>query len=102
MAPRKAIPPRGGNPTPPAGNPNPSPPPVQHAVEVEDFDRDKDIKNLLKTLQPKAFTGEGSDVPKGLEEWIMSMEDYFALAGYNTLAKGIMGRAKLDGPAKLW
>ena len=102
MAPRKAIPPRGGNPTPPAGNPNPSPPPVYHAVEVEDFGGDKDIKNLLKTLQPKAFTGEGSDVPKGLKEWIMSMEDYFALAGYNTLAKGIMGRAKLDGPAKLW
>ena len=32
----------------------------------------------------------------------MSMEDYFALAGYNNLAQGIMGRAKLDGPAKLW
>ncbi len=30
------------------------------------------------------------------------MEDYFALAGYNSLAKGIMGRAKLEGPAKLW
>ena len=79
MAPRKAIPPRRGNPTPPAGNPNPSPPPVQHAVEVEDFGRDKDIKNLLKTLQPKAFAGEGSDVSKGLKEWIMSMEDYFSL-----------------------
>ena len=30
------------------------------------------------------------------------MEDYFALAGYNDVAQGIMGRAKLDGPAKLW
>ena len=30
------------------------------------------------------------------------MEDYFALAKYNNLAKGIMGRAKLEGPAKLW
>ena len=30
------------------------------------------------------------------------MEDYFALAEYNTLAQGIMGRAKLDGSAKLW
>ena len=48
MAPRKAIPPRGGNPTPPAGNPNPSPPPVYHAVEVEDFGRDKDIKKSPK------------------------------------------------------
>ena len=60
MPPRKAIPPRGGNPAPPAENPNPSPPPIQHVVEVEDFGRDKDIKNLLKTLQPKAFSGEGS------------------------------------------
>ena len=114
MASKRAFPPREESPTSPAGvsNPtpplsqqqaaNPPPPPVQQAVEVEDFGRDKDIKNLLKTLQPKAFTGEGSDVPKELEEWIMSMEDYFALAGYNSLAKGIMGRAKLEGPAKLW
>ncbi len=70
--------------------------------EKEEFGRDKDIKNLLKTLQPKAFTGEGSDVPKDLEEWIMSMDDYFSLASYNSVARGIMGRAKLDGPAKLW
>ena len=70
--------------------------------EGEDFGRDKDIKNLLKTLQPKVFTGEGSNVPKDLEEWIMSMDNYFDLAGYNTLARGIMGRAKLDGSAKLW
>ena len=30
------------------------------------------------------------------------MEDHFALAKYNNLAKGIMGREKLEGPAKLW
>ena len=30
------------------------------------------------------------------------MEDYFALAQYNPLAQGIMGKAKLDGSAKLW
>ncbi|MCO5597516.1 hypothetical protein L7F22_051594 [Adiantum nelumboides] len=70
--------------------------------EVEDFGRDKDIKNLLKTLQPTAFTGEGPDVLKDFEEWIMSMEDYFDLAKYITLAQGIMGGAKLKGPAKLW
>ena len=77
-------------------------PPVVEVKEKEDFGRDKDIKNLLKTLQPKAFTGEGADVPKVLEEWIMSMEDYFILAGYNNLAQGLMGRAKLEGSAKLW
>ena len=32
----------------------------------------------------------------------MSMEDYFALAEYNSIAQGILGRAKLGGPAKLW
>ena len=69
---------------------------------LEDFGKDKDMKNLLKTLQPKAFRGEGTNVPKTLEEWIMSMDDYFALAGYNATAKGIMGRAKLEGLAKLW
>ena len=69
---------------------------------MEDFGRDKDLKNLLKNLQPKAFTGEGSNIPKILEEWIMSMDDYFALAGYNAVAQGIMGRAKLEGSAKLW
>ena len=42
------------------------------------------------------------DIPKVLEEWIMSMDDYFALAEYNALAQGIMGRAKLEGSAKLW
>ena len=69
---------------------------------LEDFGKDKDMKNLLKTLQPKAFTGEGNNVPKILEEWIMSMDDYFALAGYNATAQGIMVRAKLEGLAKLW
>ena len=69
---------------------------------IEDFGRDKDLKNLLKNLQPKAFTGEGNNIPKILEEWIMSMDDYFTLAGYNAVAQGIMGRAKLEGSAKLW
>ena len=30
------------------------------------------------------------------------MDDYFALANYNSIAQGIMGRAKLEGSAKLW
>ena len=75
---------------------------AEKVKEKEDFGRDQDIKNLLKTLQPKTFSLEGPDVPKDLEEWIMSMEDYFDLAKYNALAQGIMGRAKLDGAAKLW
>ena len=61
---------------------------------IEDFGRDKNLKNLLKNLQPKSFTREGTNVPKILEEWIMSMDDYFALAGYNALAQGIIGRVK--------
>ena len=28
--------------------------------------------------------------------------DYFALENYNSIAQGIMGRAKLEGSAKLW
>ena len=69
----------------------------------EDFGRDQNLKTLPKSLQPRIFPGEGNNVPKILEEWIMSMEDYFALAKYNTVAQGIMGRAKLGGPpAKLW
>ena len=66
---------------------------------LKDFGKDKDMKNLLKTLRPKAFTREGTNVPKTLEEWIMSMDDYFALAGYNATAQGIMGKAKLEGLA---
>ena len=68
----------------------------------KDFGRDQNLKTPLKSLQPRMFTGEGNDVPKILEEWIMSMEDYFALAKYNFLAQGIMGRAKLGGSTKLW
>ena len=64
---------------------------------MEDFGRDKNLKSLLKNLQPKAFTGEGNNIPKILEKWIMSMDDYFALVGYNAVAQGIMGRAKLEG-----
>ena len=70
--------------------------------DLEDFGRDKDLKNLPKNLQPKAFTGEGTNVPKILEEWIMSMDDYFSLASYHATTQGIMGRAKLEGLAKLW
>ena len=71
-------------------------------VEKEYFGRDKDLKTLLKHLQPKVFKREGVDIPKILEEWIISMDDYFALANYNSIAQGIMGRAKLEGSAKLW
>ena len=35
---------------------------------IEGFGRDKDLKNLLKNLQPKAFTGEGNNIPKVLKE----------------------------------
>ena len=45
---------------------------------MEDFGRDKNLKTLLKSVQPKAFTGEGTDIPKILEEWIIAMDDYFA------------------------
>ena len=71
-------------------------------AEKEDFGRDKDLKTLLKHLQPKAFKGEGADIPKILEEWITSMDDYFSLANYNSIAQAIMGKAKLEGSAKLW
>ncbi|MCO5554362.1 hypothetical protein L7F22_007891 [Adiantum nelumboides] len=71
-------------------------------VLKEDFGRDKDLKNLLKIVQPEPFTGEDSDNASKSEEWIISMEDYFDLAEYNYVAKGIMGRAKIKGPAKIW
>ena len=69
---------------------------------MEDFGRDQTLKFFPKSLQPKVFTGEGVDIPCGLEERIISMEDYFALVGYNVVAQGIMGRAKLDVSAKMW
>ncbi|MCO5568856.1 hypothetical protein L7F22_022557 [Adiantum nelumboides] len=68
----------------------------------EDFGRDKDLKTLLRTVQHEPFTGEDSDNASKLEEWIISMEDYFALAEYNFFFKGIMGREKIKGPAKIW
>ncbi|MCO5610521.1 hypothetical protein L7F22_064760 [Adiantum nelumboides] len=71
-------------------------------VLKEDFERDKDLKTLLKTVQPEPFTGEDLDNASKLEEWIISMEDYFDLAEYNFVAKGIMGRAKIKGSAKIW
>ena len=46
---------------------------------AEDFGRDHNLKSLLKTLQPKAFSGVGKNVPNTLEEWIVEFEDYFAL-----------------------
>ena len=75
--------------------------PIEVAIK-ENFGRDRNLKTLLKNLQPKAFSGEGHNIPKILEEWIMTMDDYFALAEYNTVAQGIMARAKLEGSAKLW
>ena len=76
---------------------------VAHEDEpIIDFGGDKDMKHLLRSIQPKSFTGEGTDVPRALDEWITSMEDYFALAGYNELAKRVMARAKLEGGAKTW
>ena len=80
---------------------NPAAIPMEVA-EKEDFGRDRNLKTLLKNLQPKSFSGEGHNVPKILEEWIMTLEDYFALAEYNTVAQGIMARAKLEGSTKLW
>ncbi|MCO5601933.1 hypothetical protein L7F22_056059 [Adiantum nelumboides] len=47
-------------------------------------------------------SGEDSDNANKLEEWIISMEDYFDLAEYNYVIKGIMCRAKIKGPAKIW
>ena len=76
-------------------------PVVESSTLFEDFGRDQNLKTLLKSLQPKIFTGEGNDVPKILEEWIMFMEDYFALAKYNSVAQGVMGRETLGGSAKL-
>ena len=35
-----------------------------YVAEREDFGRDKDLKTLLKHLQPKAFKGEGTYIPK--------------------------------------
>ena len=83
------------------GNPNLAPDSVV-VPAIEDFGRDRNLKTLLKILQPKAFTGEGTNVSKFLEEWIMTMDDYFALAEYNPIAQVIMGRAKLEGSVKLW
>ncbi|MCO5562803.1 hypothetical protein L7F22_016435 [Adiantum nelumboides] len=71
-------------------------------VLKEDFGRDKDLKTLLKTVQPEPFTRKDLDNASKLEEWIISMEDYVDLGEYNFVAKGIMGRAKIKGPAKIW
>ena len=49
-------------------------------AEKEDFGSDRNLKTLLKNLQPKSFSGEGHNIPKILEEWIMTLDDYFALA----------------------
>ena len=71
-------------------------------MEAPNFGRDKDLKALLKTLQPKPFKGEGGDVARDLEEWIITMEEYFKLAKYNLVAQGIMGREILEGSTKTW
>lgn len=70
--------------------------------EFEELGRDKDLKALLETLHPKAFTSKDFDVLKEQKEWIPSMDGYFSLAVYDAIAKGIMGKAKPVGPAKLW
>ena len=59
-----------------------------NSSSLEDFGKDKDMKNLLKTLEPKAFIGQDTNVPKILEEWIMAMDDFFALASYNATVQG--------------
>ena len=41
-------------------------------------------------------------MPKLLGEWVISIEDYFQFAGYNEVAKSILGCAKLEGSAKTW
>lgn len=70
------------------------------AILVENFGRDQDLKNLLRNLLPKDFTGEGDDVPKVLEERILSMEDYFSLALYNSIAQGLMSSPSwMDHPS---
>ena len=68
----------------------------------EDFGRDKDLKTLLKVLQPKNFLGKVDNVFNILEKWIIKMEDYFALTKYNPVTQGIIGKAKLIDLAKLW
>ena len=93
-----------GNPNPrvEAGAPIANPRVAQRDPDLtEDFGQDKNLNTLLKRLQPKSFIGEGANIPKVQEEWIMSMEDFFALAEYNALAQGIMGRTKLEGSGKL-
>ena len=70
---------------------------------IEDFGREESLKTLLNSLQSKAFIGEGDVVPKILEEWIMPVEDYSALAKYNSLAQGVIDeREKFGGPVKWW
>ena len=49
------------------GSSNPTATPMEVA-EKEDFGRDRNLKTLLKNLQPKAFSGEGHNVPKILKE----------------------------------
>ena len=96
MLPRRSAPRGRGTPTPPTEQT----PPVaevdnsrtQTVIPKEDFGRDKDLKSLLKSVQPEAFSGEGVNVANVLEEWIISMDDYFSLAEYNFIAQGIMGR----------
>lgn len=97
----RATPTPPGTPSTPASNLTLAE--IPEALPREDFGRDKDLKSLLKSVQPEAFSGEGLNVANSsLEEWIISMDDYFALAEYNSLAQSIMARAKLIGPAKMW
>lgn len=68
----------------------------------EDFRRDKDLKTLLKSIQPETFSGESSNVASTLKEWIIAMDDYFSLAEYNFIAQGIRAQAKFTESEKMW
>ncbi|MCO5561789.1 hypothetical protein L7F22_015413 [Adiantum nelumboides] len=102
MPPRRVTRSNTGNPEIPEVHNNIESSGTPEVVLREDFGRDKDLKALLKSVQPEPFTGEDSDIAGKLDEWIISMEDYFELAEYNSIAKGIMGRAKIKGSAKIW
>ena len=71
-------------------------------TEAKDSRRDKDLTSLLKSLQPKAFIGKGINIPKDLDECIISMGDYLGYTGYNVAAQALMGQAKLSKLAKTW
>ena len=57
---------------------------------------------MLWKSQPKNFSGEGRDIGKVLEEWIVErMDDYFDLAQSIEENKATMARFKLKKTTKL-